>query len=146
MDVVLVLSSWIDSSHALLLGLLALAGLVFAIKNELDRRWRAELYLCYWLTEHCSFLTRRTPPSGMELADSQKLTFPLAFAASLYILPRTELAKRVQAGMFSTVQTCSDEDDERLQVLGVPPLYRQKADIHGCTIFWDRVPTASQNS
>lgn len=80
--------------------------------------------------EHCYFLTRRTPPSGMELADSQKLTFPLAFAASLHILPRAELAKRVQAGMFSTVQTCRDEDDERLQVLGVPPLYRQKAEVH----------------
>lgn len=233
-----VLISWIDSAHALLPGLLALAGLVFTIKNELDRRWRAELYLCFWLTvglaldissahptfeqyfvllvpflgilasvglyeivsrldtrsrpfwpllaltillclglgkaisersddytwrdledvarkvdqvtpanapllaeEHCYFLTRRRPPDGMEFADSQKVfSLPPALATSLHILPRTELAKHVQMGMFSTVQACRDDDDERFQVLGVAPLYRQKAVIHGCSIFWDRVP------
>lgn len=233
------LISWIDSSHGLILGLLALAGLVFTVKNKADRRWRAELYLCFWLTiaiaidlsiahptfvqyfvllvpflgvlasaglyeiasrldtrhrpfwpllvltillclglaksihdrsdeytwrdleevakkvdevtpanmpllaeEHCYFLTRRRPPFGMEFADSQKVvTLPPAFAASLHILPRTELAKRVQEGTFSTVQTCNDDDDERFQVLGVPPLYRQKDVIHGCTIFWDRMTT-----
>jgi hypothetical protein len=229
------LTSWIDSSHALLLGLLALAGLVFTIKNETDRQWRAELYLCVWLTlgialnlsvahptfeqyfvllvpflgilaavglyeigsrlaphgrpfwpllvltfllcfglgkalsekredykwrdleevarkvdqvtppgasllaeEFCYFLTRRTPPSGMEFQDSQKVFLPPDRAALLHILPRAELAKQVQAGMFSTVETCKDDDDERLTVLGVPPLYRQKVVLRGCTIYWDR--------
>lgn len=235
-----VLTSWIDSSHGLILVLLALAGLVFTIKNQPDRRWRGELYLCFWLTmalaidvssahptfvqyfvllvpflgvlaslglyelalrldtrnrpfwpllvltfllclglakaihersndytwqdleavarkvdevtpanapllaeEHCYFLTRRLPPAGMELTDSQKLgTLPPALATSLHILPRTGLAKRVQEGVFSTVQTCRDDDDQRFQVLGVPALYRQKAVIQGCTIFWDRTTTS----
>jgi hypothetical protein len=234
-----VLTSWNDSSHGLILALLALAGLVFTIKNQPDRRWRGELYLCFWLTmalamdvssahptfvqyfvllvpflgvlasvgfyelasrmdtrnrpfwplavltfllclglakaihersdnytwqdleavarkvnevspanapllaeEHCYFLTRRLPPTGMELTDSQKLvTLPPAIATSLHILPRTELAKRVKEGAFSTVQTCRDDDDERFRVLGVPPLYRKKAVIQGCTIFWDRATT-----
>ncbi len=227
---------WVDSPQALLLGLLALAGLVFTIKSRggTDSQWRAEVYLCSWMAlalalnsavahptferyfllavpflgilasvglyeissrldtrkrplwpilgltillslilgkalygrrefyawadleevaakvdqvtlpharmlaeEHIYFLTRRAPPSGMEFTESQKLNLPPAVAASLHILPRAELAKQIQAGMFSTVQTCKDEDDERFVALGVPPLYRQKADVEGCTVFWD---------
>jgi hypothetical protein len=74
----------------------------------------------------------------MEFQDSQKVNLPPDRAALLHILPRAELAKQVQAGMFSTVQTCKDDDDERLTVLGVPPLYRQKVVLHGCTIYSDR--------
>jgi 4-amino-4-deoxy-L-arabinose transferase-like glycosyltransferase len=45
-----VLFSWIDSMQATLLGLLALAGLLFiARRREWDRGLRAEFYLCGWL-------------------------------------------------------------------------------------------------
>ncbi len=231
-----VLFAWIDSSHALILGALALAGLMFTIRREAHRIRRAELYLCFWLAaalavylatahptferyyllivpflaipaavglyeigsrldarqralwpllaltillgmglgkalyerheqddyswpafeaiakkidqvtppgaplfadEHFYFLTRRPPPSGTEYADAQKIDLPPALSASLHLVPRKEWAKRIQAGMFSTVETCRDEDDERFQVLGVPPLYRQKISIQDCTIFWD---------
>ena len=45
-----VLLAWIDSSPALLLGLLALAGLFFvARRSDWDRPLRAEFYLCGWL-------------------------------------------------------------------------------------------------
>jgi hypothetical protein len=45
-----VMTAWIDSSQALLLGLLAIGGLVFAATSqEWDRRLRAEFYLCAWL-------------------------------------------------------------------------------------------------
>ncbi|HUA18772.1 MAG TPA: hypothetical protein VMB25_08510 [Bryobacteraceae bacterium] len=239
-----VLFAWVDSSHALILGALAFAGLIFTIRSELDRRRRAELYLCFWLAgalalyvsiahptferyyllavpflaipaavglyemsarlysaerplgpllaltmllclglgkslyerheldnyswpelekiaqkidqvtppgaslfadEHFYFLTRRPPPSGTEFVDGQKLNLPPALSQSLHIVPRKEWAGRIQAGMFSTIQTCRDADDERFQVLGVPPLYRQKAVMQDCTIFWDfaasRTPT-----
>ena len=89
--------------------------------------------------EHIYFLTRRTPASGTEFPDSEKLNLPPALAASLHILPRTELAKLVQARMFSTVETCNDEDDDRFQILGLPEVYAQKAVVHDCTIFWDRL-------
>ncbi len=46
-----VLISWIDSTPAALLGLLALAGLWFiARRSDWDRKLRAEFYLCGWLT------------------------------------------------------------------------------------------------
>ncbi len=234
-DLELIASS-IDSAQALILGMLALAGLVFTIKGQYDRRWRQELYLCWWLAvalalflssahptfemyfvlmvpflgilasvglyevssrlapqgrpfwpvlvvtallclalaqalysrrddytwrdleevaakveqvtppqtpiladEHIYFLTRRTPASGTAFPDSEKLNLPAALAASLHILPRAELAKLVQARMFSTVETCNDEDDDRFLILGLPEVYAQKAVVHDCTIFWDRL-------
>jgi hypothetical protein len=45
-----VLTSWVDSGQALLLGLLAVAGLLFiATRSGWDRARRAEFYLCAWL-------------------------------------------------------------------------------------------------
>jgi 4-amino-4-deoxy-L-arabinose transferase-like glycosyltransferase len=232
-----VISTPVNSAQALILGLLAVAGLLFTIKGREDPRWRRELYLCSWLAvalglqissahptfemyfvlivpflgilaavgfyevssrlasqsrsfwpifaltvllclglaktlyerrdeytwqyleevaskvdqvtpphallladEHIYFLTRRTPPSGAEFLDSQKLNLPPAQAASLHIVPRAEMARRVQARMFDTVETCNDEDDERFKVLGLPQVYAKKAVVHDCTIFWDRLP------
>jgi 4-amino-4-deoxy-L-arabinose transferase-like glycosyltransferase len=230
-----VITSFVNSGQALILGFLAVAGLLFTVKGQQDRRWREELYLCCWLAvalglnaasahptfamyfilmvpfvgilasaglyevssrlgplnrplwpvlvltallclglakalyerrndyswqdleeiarevdrvtppqaplladEHIYFLTLRTPASGAEFSDSQKLNLPPAVAASLHIVPRTELARRVQAGMFNTVETCNDEDDDRVKVLGLPEVYAKKAVVHDCTIFWDR--------
>jgi len=45
-----VLTSWVDSGSALLLGLLAIAGLIFVVRNtEWPRSLRSEFYLCAWL-------------------------------------------------------------------------------------------------
>jgi len=45
-----IMVSWIDSSQALIMGLLAAAGLLFiAFRSQWDRRLRAEFYLCGWL-------------------------------------------------------------------------------------------------
>jgi hypothetical protein len=45
-----VLTAWLNSTPALMTGLLALAGLFFLRKQpEWERRYRAELYLCAWL-------------------------------------------------------------------------------------------------
>jgi 4-amino-4-deoxy-L-arabinose transferase-like glycosyltransferase len=247
-----VVTSWIQSTPALLLGLLAAAGVLFTVKSakdaarssRQDRRWREDLYLCCWLAvalalyistahptferyfllmvpflailasvglyeiasrperlyppldtrsrtfwpvvvlsallclglaralyesrddyswrdledvaskvdqvtppqaplladEHIYFLTRRTPPSGMEFPDSQKLNLPPAVAASLHIVPRAEFAKRVQARLFSTVETCTDDDDERIRIINLPQVYSQVAVVQSCRIFWDALP------
>jgi hypothetical protein len=90
--------------------------------------------------ERIYFLTRRTPPSGAELSDSQKLNLPASLAASVHIVPLAEFARRVQARMFSTVETCNDEHDDRFKVLGLPQVYAKKAVVHDCSIFWDRLP------
>ena len=46
-----VMAAWLDSSQALMLGLLAVAGLLFIrFRSEWNRERRAEFYLCGWLT------------------------------------------------------------------------------------------------
>lgn len=230
-----VMASWIDSSQALLLGLLAAAGLLFiAFRSQWEPQRRAEFYLCGWLSlalwaqissahpnfpqyfillvpflailasaglysiasrmyhpdrpfwpvliygvllslglakslyeerddvvwhdfeqiagkvdqvtppnatlladEHVYFLTRRPPPSGMELRDSHKLELPAPLAASMHIVSAAELDRQIQAGVFSTVETCTFTD-EKIATLGLARLYAQKAEIEDCTIFWDR--------
>lgn len=228
-------AAWIDSSQALLLGLLAAAGLLFIVfRSECDRPRRAEFYLCGWLAlalwaqissahpnfpqyfillvpflsilasvglysigsrvfdpdrplwpiliysvllslglakslyeeredftwqdfeeiagkvdrvtppnallladEHVYFLTRRPPPSGMELRDSHKLELPAALADSMHIVSAAELDRRIKAGIFSTVESCTFEDD-KIEALGLARLYSQKAEIADCAMFWDR--------
>jgi hypothetical protein len=229
------MAAWIDSSQALLLGLLSAAGLLFIVfRSQWDRPRRAEFYLCGWLAlamwahistvhpnfpqyfillvpflsipasvglysigsqlyypdrpswpvliygvllslglakglyeeredftwqdfeeiaqkvdqvtppkallladEHVYFLTRRPPPSGMELRDSHKLELPAALADSMHIVPQSELDRRIKAGVFSTVEACSFSD-EKIEALGLARLYSQKAEIADCSIFWNR--------
>jgi hypothetical protein len=87
--------------------------------------------------EHVYFLTRRPPPSGMELRDSHKLEIPAALADSMHIVPQSELDRRIKAGVFTTVEACSFSD-EKIEALGLARLYSQKAEIADCSIFWDR--------
>jgi len=229
------MAAWIDSSQALLLGLLAAAGLLFIVfRSQWDRPLRAQFYLCGWLAlalwahistlhpnfpqyfillvpflsilasvglysigsrlyhpdepfwpvliygvllslglakgqyeeredftwqdfqeiatkvdqvtppnvplladEHVYFLTRRPPPSGMELRDSHKLELPSTLADSMHIVPESELDRRIKAGVFSTVEACSFSD-EKIEALGLARLYSQKAEIADCSIFWNR--------
>lgn len=94
--------------------------------------------------EHVYFLTRRPPPSGMELADSHKLEFPPATAALFHLLPQSELDRRIKAGTYDAVETCEDEDD--VPALGLlPRLYSQQMKVAGsaCAIFWNKVPGVS---
>lgn len=232
-----VLTYWIDSSHALTLGLLAAVGVFFVAKSDWDRARRAEFYLCGWLAvaaageiciarptfqryflltvpflavlaavglytvtlrmwnpgrpawpvlaltllvalglaksvyekresytwpyleqvarkvdevtppggmlfadEQIYFLTRRSPPSGMELEDSHKLELlPAPVARLFHILPKSELDRRVAAGVFDTVATFEDDEDV-LAVWGLPRLYAHKAQVGDCTVYWRRAP------
>jgi hypothetical protein len=87
--------------------------------------------------EFVYFLTKRTPPSGMELEDSHKLNNLSADrAAKLHVLPRKEMDKQVRMGQYSTVETC-DDDDDRIEALHLSQLYAKKADVSGCSIYWD---------
>lgn len=227
-----VLTAWIDSAQALTLGLLAIAGLLFAIrKSGWDARALAPFKLCAWLAvaqfahlamgrptferyylltvpflsvlaaaglyflatrltdperpawalafigiimalglgralydernaflwsdfeeiarkvdqvttrngtlladEHVYFLTRRRPPSGMELDYSHRLLISPEFAAALHVVLRPELNRRIHAGMYDTIATC---EEEKAAAIRIPDLYRQKADIADCTVYWD---------
>ena len=87
--------------------------------------------------EHVYFLTRRPPPSGMELEDSHKLKLPPAEAALMHVVPREELHRRIEAGVFDTVALC-EEDKDSVQALGLPRLYARSAVIEPCRVFWER--------
>ncbi len=98
-----------------------------------------------WADEQIYFVTRRRPPSGMELADSHKLELlPAKLAASLHIVPKSELDRRVKAGEFDTVATFEDADV--MDELGLPKTYAKKASVGDCDIFWDRVASRATKS
>jgi hypothetical protein len=232
------MTSWIDSSHALFLGLLAVAGFLYIARgSHWERERRAEFYLCGWMAagliaylcyvrptfeqyfclaipflgipaavglyavgsrlgsperpwapfsvlafllcfglakgiyddrtsskwtdyeqvarkvdqvtprhgmlladEFAYFFTRRTPPSGLEYDDSHKLRLSAKDSAALHIFPRPELVRRVKAGVYDTVESCDDDDDDELDELGLPDIYAQKAEVHGCKVYWQRKP------
>ena len=234
------MASWIDSSHALFLGLLAAAGFLYIARaSQWERERRAEFYLCGWMAagliaylcyvrptfpqyfclpvpfvgilasvglyavgsrlgspdrpwapfsvlafllcfglakgiyddrtshtwpeyeevarkvdqvtprngmllsdEFVYFMTRRTPPSGLEYDDSHKLRLSAKDSAALHVFTRPELVRRVKAGVFDAVESCDDDDDAELDDLGLPDVYAQKAEIQGCKIYWDRKPPA----
>jgi hypothetical protein len=86
------------------------------------------------------FLTRRPPPSGMELNDSHKLnSLPADLTALLHVVPRTELDRRITAGEFNTVETC-DDDNEKIEALHLPQLYSQRVELSGCAVYWNWAP------
>jgi hypothetical protein len=228
-----VLTSWIDSGQALLIGLLAVSGLVYvARRSQWPAAMKAEFYLCAWLAaalavevgrahptfaryflltvpflailaavglyaiasrmfeqdkplwavlpvvmllvfglgralydrrqigdwsdyerlarkidevtppnsllfadEPIYFLTRRVPPSGLELTDSHEIDLGPPTNALLRLVTSSELKRQVQSGMFATAYSCNDDD---ISGYGLPNLYKQRVDMEGCSIFWDR--------
>ena len=221
------LSDWLDSAPALLLALLALAGLWFVRdRSGWERARRAEFYLCAWLAAaavayfslavhpvfpayfvlavpflgilataglhslapqkpwrllmaliflvalglgrqisgddytwrmletiahkvdavtprgapiladpQVYFLTRRRPPSGMEHSDSHKLDFPAARAVVLHLASEAEVVRRIEAGAFAAVESCSDyksfEDSAARR-------YAHSEEIEDCHLYWGR--------
>jgi len=85
--------------------------------------------------EHVYFLTKRMPPEGMNWNGGHKVELPLDKAAPLHILPRTELVRLVKAGAFATVETCGEGEPA---ALGLAQIYKQKAELNECFIFWDK--------
>jgi 4-amino-4-deoxy-L-arabinose transferase-like glycosyltransferase len=238
-----VIMSWLNSAQALLVGLLALAGLLFirfrsdwGDQNRPDQKWtreqRAEFYLCGWLAlalgayissahptfqryylftlpflsilaaaglyslstrlyaanrpfwpifaltavfslelakalhdkhdninwldlekvaakvdevtppdglvlsdEPIYFLTRRPPPSGMELADSHKLDFPPERAVPLHLVSESEEIRQLNEGRFATGVDC--DKGHKLGEEDFKRVYRQKFEFDTCTVYWD---------
>jgi hypothetical protein len=91
-----------------------------------------------WADEPIYFLTRRTPPWGMEFAYSHKISLPTDLARSLHILSNAEVEQQVLDRKFDTVVNCEDEDD--VKQLQLPEVYRQRAAVEECQVFWDRIP------
>ena len=87
--------------------------------------------------EYVYFLTKRPPPSGMELADSHKLEFPPDRAKRLHLVSEAEELKQLKAGRFDTAADCDKghkigEDDFK-------KMYRQKYEDESCAVYWDLI-------
>ncbi len=81
------------------------------------------------------FITRRPPPSGMELADSHKLEFPPERAARLHLVPESEVVRQVKAGRFDTVVNC--DKNEKLTNEDLEKLYTGKFESDTCDVYWN---------
>ncbi len=71
----------------------------------------------------------------MELEDSHKLKMTPALAAQRHVLTGSELEREVKAGRFDTIQIC---DDDKIKDWGLEKMYRNKAEIEDCTVFWGK--------
>ena len=84
------------------------------------------------------FLTRRMPPPGNEYISSHKLRLPAALSELVHIVPQPEFDRRIAAGLYDTLETC--DGDDWIKERKLEEIYRQKADIADCAVFWDRAP------
>ena len=86
--------------------------------------------------EFVYFITRRPPPTSMELADSHKLEFPPERAIPLHLVPESEILKQVKAGRFNTVVNCLK--NEKLTDEDLEKLYASHTDFENdCSVFWN---------
>jgi hypothetical protein len=86
--------------------------------------------------EQVYFITRRQPPSGMELADSHKLEFPMERAKPLHLVPESEVIREVKAGRFSTIVNC--DKNYKLTDADLLKLYANHEEFYDtCNVFWN---------
>ncbi len=89
-----------------------------------------------WADEEIYFITKRTPPYGMEHENSHKpLHLPDEFIRALHILPRPEMERKLKAGEYATVAMC--EDSDRVAALDLPAVYGRSEEVGDCTVYWD---------
>jgi len=86
--------------------------------------------------ESIYFLTRHAPPSGMEMWNSHKFNFAQPELALLHLIPQAELDRQIQAGKFSTLETCEEPED--IQAHGYAKLYAKSAMLGDCMVFWSK--------
>ena len=99
-----VLTSWIDSGQALLLGLLAVAGLVYiARRSQWPAAMKAEFYLCAWLAVALSAEVGRAHP-----------TFPRYF-----VLAVPFLAILATVGLYAIASRVWEPDQPRWALVAV---------------------------
>jgi hypothetical protein len=88
--------------------------------------------------EQVYFITRRAPPSGMELADSHKLDFPPERAIPLHLVSEAEILKQMKAKRFATAVDC--DKSHKIGEEDFQKLYQKKQEFDNCTVYWDLVP------
>lgn len=81
--------------------------------------------------EQIYFLMRRRPPSGMEFGYSHKLALPPAELAKLHITSEEMLKRQLAVGAFGSAAVCGNDE------YALDKTFQQKANVKGCSVFWD---------
>ena len=87
-----------------------------------------------WADEHIYFLTHRAPPPGMEFAFGHKLTLPPEQERLFHLLSRQELQQQLLAKQYATAVSC--EEEEGIERLRLPDLYRMRTKFPECSVFY----------
>lgn len=87
-----------------------------------------------WADEHIYVLTHRPPVEGTEFSYAEVIDLPEQLAASLHIRSDQDLDDMAAQGKFDAVSTC--EDDEVIERLKLPRLFRRQEKIGTCHVFW----------
>jgi hypothetical protein len=90
-----------------------------------------------WAHEAIYFAAQRTPPSGLEHADSLKLRLPPSESALLHVMSRADLNDLVAAGRFATIASCW-ATEEWIDAVGLRKVYNKRTTVDGCDVFWSR--------
>jgi hypothetical protein len=85
--------------------------------------------------EHVFFITKRMPPSGMELWDSHKLEMTNLMKWG-HFLPWSVIRRQLRAGVYVTAETCHDEATRELG----PEVFEHHADMDACDVYWTPNP------
>jgi hypothetical protein len=80
------------------------------------------------------FVSKRRPPPGMEFGYSHKLKLSAGELSALHITPEAALQQQLREGAFASAATC---DDDTVNTYALEKTFRQKADLHDCSVFWD---------
>jgi len=83
------------------------------------------------------FLTRRAPVSGLEHADAFKLSLPAPMNELLHLMPKEEIARRIHAGEFATVEVCEDDPDHSFPA---DEVFAESSEFDDCTLYWRYAP------
>lgn len=85
--------------------------------------------------EQIYFLTRRTPPSGLEFSYSHKLKLDPKLSAQLHIVNQDQLNTMAATGKFEAAATC---DDEFLDAMHFDTIYSNKFETDDCYVYWGK--------
>ena len=85
--------------------------------------------------EEIYFLTRRTPPEGMEFGYSHKLKLAPALAKQLHIVDQDQINRLAASGKFAAVATC---DDEFLDAMHLNTIFTNKFETDDCYVYWGK--------
>jgi len=96
-----------------------------------------------WLDEHVYFLTRRVPVEGTVFSYGEVVQVRPDRARQLHIVYVDDLGSQAAAGAYATVETC--EEQEQIDALELPKIFRRSIPINWCRIFWDPLASLPQS-